>query len=159
MKLFTVFIIYLVLFLLLANHVTAKSYLPASNTAPVCFISTKLDTPRIKTATESALLTATSSAQVTWYGREACTANGTIYGSTCKTANGEVFSEDSYVFASRNIPFGVPIEFSYGNTRVVCKSADRIGNTSAVFDLSLACAKALGIVSRGRVVINYKFLE
>lgn len=88
-----------------------------------------------------------------FYDRSVC--GDREYGVNCKTASGEIFNDEDFTFASLNFDFGTEIEFKLKNKSVICRANDRGPFIKGrMFDLSRACAEALGI--SGVSEVEYK---
>lgn len=119
---------------------------------------TPTEAPKVENETPSSEVGYTkyqNTANASYYDRRVCT--GRKYGIDCYTANGEVFNDEDFTLAHKSLAFGTRVLFQYNGNSVTCRVNDRgpfVANRE--FDLSLGCAKALGIISKGVASVRYE---
>jgi len=102
--------------------------------------------------------------KVSWYGREACIANGTIYGSTCKTANGEIFDEMAFTMAcTNNFTLGSTFELCSttggGCVIAICGDRGNFARLGRTFDFSRNLFAQFADNSRGVIEIRWRLIQ
>lgn len=88
-------------------------------------------------------------------------ARASWYGEGTRTASGARFSPDELTFASRTLPFGQRVRFTYRGRAVTATCTDR-GPTAAtgrLFDLSRASFAALAPLSTGVIAVEWEVIQ
>ncbi len=95
----------------------------------------------------------TGTGEASWYGSE----------SGSHTANGERFRPMGKTVAHRSLPFGTVLQITdrASGRSVTCRVTDRgpARWTGRILDLSRGCATDLGIVGRGKAIVDYQIVS
>lgn len=79
-----------------------------------------------------------------------------------KTASGEIFDQNVLTAAHKKLPFGTQVRVTNleNNSSVVVKINDRMATrNSNIIDLSKQAAEELGMVKKGRTLVNLEVLD